>query len=1540
MFSVKTVIGKSIYRFFFFLFFIYGYLLSSNSIYAQTWQTNVQAGNNSYNTGTFKKIFFVNATNGWAVGDNGLIMATTNGGTTWVNQTSGSNSFLGGVFFISTTQGWAVGSEGTILSTSNGGTTWTTQLFTSGSNAQFYDVFFTSATQGWAVGFFGRISTTTDGGITWTTQNSNSVFQLYGVYFTSSTRGHAVGNGRYWSTLDGGLNWTVSNAATNNSIHFTDANTGWRAGPNGNIEKTINGGGTWTTQTSGTTTNLQSIRFADSNNGWAVGDNNVILRTTNGGTTWTTVASPVYTNFRSIFFISSTQGWIAGEDGTIINTTDGGTAWAIQQYGNQNSFSSVQFTSNQIGYAASDKRLFKSSNGGLNWSVLVNSIPASSTTLFRSFFVNDNLGWIVGSNGLVNVTTDGGTSFQSQNSGTVRTLNDIQMLNAQNGFIVGTQGTIIGTTNGGTNWNAQTSGVTVELRALSFINAQQGWVVGSNGTILTTSNGGATWITQSSGTTTTLRDVYFVNQQLGWACGDNGLLLTTSNGGTTWTSQTSGTTRDFNALFFVSATKGWAAGSSGTVVTTDNGGQTWVSQSTNTTNALNALFFQSASKGWVVGQRGTVQIFSSPSIVPTITSFSPISAKPGDGVTITGTNFSNTPLNSVVFFGATRATVTAATATSLSVTVPVGATFAPISVLNTNTILSAISNANFNPIFNPVKTGISAVDFETKVDFSTGNTSIPRYVAVGDLDGDGKADLVLANGVSPGIVSVFRNTSTIGSITATSFGARQDFAVGNEPYFVSLADVDGDGKLELLIANYSSSSVSVLRNTSTVGSISFITKQDFSVADSPSVLAFADIDSDGKVDLVSANINSTISVLRNTSNLSNISFTTKQDFSIGAMSPYGLAVSDLDADGKPDMVVSNSGTSTISVFRNTSTLGTIDASSFAAKQDFSSGGVNNLNQVVIADIDNDAKPEIVVADINSSNVLIFKNNASTGSINANSFSAPVKFAVGNAYGVTVGDVDGDGKPDIASANYTNSAFGISVLRNISATGTIDTNSFSAKKDFNTSTNAGTLSVVLGDIDGDGRPDLISANSTTRSISIFRNADINNPTALLAGTLTAFSTCASTASATQNFTVSATNLTANLILSAPTGFEISLTNTSGFSNLLTITPTNGIVNNTTIFIRLSSTATGSPTGNITAASTNATTQNLAVTGTVTPTNNIAIVTQPQATLAACLSGALSISVSASGTNLTYQWFRGANAITGATANTLTIAAITASDAAAYTVTVSGICGVPVTSNASVVTLNSQTQITSQPITTISQCANSIATISVTATGTNLTYQWFKDNNIIAGATASIYTDNNFQSNSVGAYTVRVAGACGTLTSNASVWSLITSPLSITVTANPSTVSRGQTTQLTAIAPGATNFVWTPALGITNPTSNSSIARVLNTTTYSVTGTNTQGCAVTGTVLVTAVDDFNVTAMEVFTPNGDGINDFFVIRNIDVYTDNRLTIYDKNGRLVYDKNGYLNNWDGMHNGKPLQKDTYYYVLQIKNQIIRKGAITLIR
>jgi IPT/TIG domain len=117
---------------------------------------------------------------------------------------------------------------------------------------------------------------------------------------------------------------------------------------------------------------------------------------------------------------------------------------------------------------------------------------------------------------------------------------------------------------------------------------------------------------------------------------------------------------------------------------------------------------------------------------PNITNFTPTSGVVGTSVTITGANFNATAAQNVVYFGATKATVTAASTTSLTVTVPVGATFQPISVLNLSTVLTGFSSAPFRVTY--LGGSIVAESLgEDRVDFTTG--ALALFIATGDLDG-------------------------------------------------------------------------------------------------------------------------------------------------------------------------------------------------------------------------------------------------------------------------------------------------------------------------------------------------------------------------------------------------------------------------------------------------------------------------------------------------------------------------------------------------------------------------------------------------------------------------------------------------------------------------------------------------------------------------------------------------------------------------------------------------------------------------------------
>jgi hypothetical protein len=386
----------------------------------------------------------------------------------------------------------------------------------------------------------------------------------------------------------------------------------------------------------------------------------------------------------------------------------------------------------------------------------------------------------------------------------------------------------------------------------------------------------------------------------------------------------------------------------------------------------------------------------------------------------------------------------------------------------------------------------SAISFGARVDFPTGTR--PQSIAVGDFNADGKPDVAFAHGeggADADTASVLLNTTTTGS-TTPNLAAAVHFAAQSNSDSVAVGDLNGDGKLDLAVANRFASTFSIFLSTTGTGATTptFGGRTDFPTTSLAHSVAIGDFNGDGKPDLAVTNDQTdNVSVFLNTTSTgaTTPTFATKVDFPTGGF-PLVIAIGDLNGDGKPDLVVANGATGAgVSVLFNTTTTGATTPT-FASKVDFAVGG--SANCVAIGDLNADGKPDLVVGTVGSGGgdsfvVTVLLNTTAMGATTP-SFALRDDLPAGkNPSWAAVGDLNGDGKPDIAAANT--SANTISVFVNTTEqVGTAAT--FALKVDLATPSAAsqGPVSVAMVDVNGDGKLDLAVGNYDPNNVSVFLN----------------------------------------------------------------------------------------------------------------------------------------------------------------------------------------------------------------------------------------------------------------------------------------------------------------------------------------------------------------------------------------------------------------------------------------------------------------------
>jgi len=472
---------------------------------------------------------------------------------------------------------------------------------------------------------------------------------------------------------------------------------------------------------------------------------------------------------------------------------------------------------------------------------------------------------------------------------------------------------------------------------------------------------------------------------------------------------------------------------------------------------------------------------------PFIESIDPAFGEVGSEIIITGSNFSPNDEDNTVFFGGLEANILNATENELMVTVPYGASYTPISVYTNG--LYTVSNQHFDVIFDAAEE-LTVSHLSNQLD----NPYLgAKYydVKIADLNGDEIPEIVTseAGSGSSAYLAIFTISFDDEGMISIDDRLEINFGTGvySMPRDIAIGDLNGDGLLDVVASEYGDvtddfeSHTCIFINTSHHQNFSF---------DSPIIIegdgyeAYAqlqDINGDGKLDIVTIRGSSwsTMNVYINTSDGNNVSFEDK--LIISNVSASELDFADLNGDGMIDMVTTSYASSSYSrevfVYSNNSTEGNIE---FNLEVTILSGGEPadwptdynwSTGSPTLVDIDGDGRLDIIVANgtcgnCSPSGISILRNTSTESELlfdyeysdfyQYQSNSLPV--------GIDVADLNGDGKPDLLTNDWMG---GISIMVNSSTEGNI-----SLEEQMIIGVGGFPLSIATADLNMDSTPEIV------------------------------------------------------------------------------------------------------------------------------------------------------------------------------------------------------------------------------------------------------------------------------------------------------------------------------------------------------------------------------------------------------------------------------------------------------------------------------------
>jgi photosystem II stability/assembly factor-like uncharacterized protein len=538
-----------------------------------------------------------NSGTGYAAGDFGTLLKTTDAGETWTGIPTGITSTLSRVDEI-TPQSVVIGGGCSARRSDDGGTTFHRLPFTPSElscKQGIQSLSFPSSDAGFLLLHDGTLLSTSDGGSSFSRRTAipNSAAKGGGetptdIFFTSPTNGVAVsrangGPGGIYHTIDGGNTWTqVPGAAgTFRSVWFADSNTGYAVGDGSLLYATVDGGADWSARplAGAAPANFTSIRCAGVICLLATDTGSHLVRTTDAGFTASDVSPSNQAIFAAAFaspsqavaagqagatvvssdagvtfspipasggriggpFIrlraaSASEAFATGQSGTLARTTDGGETWIDLGVPTTGSVIDVSFPTAGTGYALdSVGTVLKSVNGGSSWSLLNTGTQAEPASILA---LDVRRVLLIGPRG-VRRSTDGGDTFSAANGAAGRA--SLQKADVARGavFAYGPHALFV-STNAGGSWKALKRPTRKALRTVDFISGKRGFALDAQGKVWSTANRGRHWTQLIATGTLSSYDLAFTAANRGYLAVNSfgiqrgGFLLKTSDGGQTW----------------------------------------------------------------------------------------------------------------------------------------------------------------------------------------------------------------------------------------------------------------------------------------------------------------------------------------------------------------------------------------------------------------------------------------------------------------------------------------------------------------------------------------------------------------------------------------------------------------------------------------------------------------------------------------------------------------------------------------------------------------------------------------------------------------------------------------------------------------------------------------------------------------------------------------------------------------------------------------------------------------------------------------------